>query len=147
MLVKFYQTKSENKVLNKVLTNESDKNCQLIYPLNLIRPQLKLSAVTIDNYSIYNYVSFTFGGKTRYYYVTNFELQNDVLYVTLLEDSLMSWKEDILNSKAHILRNANTYNVYLHDNMIVNTNKVNRTYKKIGNGFTTKNTYVLTIGG
>lgn len=69
------------------------------------------------------------------------------MYITLNEDYLATWKDDILNSVGHVVRSSTNYNPYLPDGMITNTNKVDRQYRKVGNGFALENTYILTVGG
>ncbi|MCQ2740258.1 MAG: hypothetical protein MJ237_08560 [bacterium] len=145
MNITFYKTKSESERLTKTLENAITKTCELIFPFSIESPEIKLTA---DYNFDYNYASFSYAGKTYYFYISNPpRIENKVMYITLNEDYLATWKDDILNSVGHVVRSSTNYNPYLPDGMITNTNKVDRQYRKVGNGFTLENTYILTVGG
>ncbi|MDO5331550.1 MAG: hypothetical protein Q4E99_02615 [Bacillota bacterium] len=146
MNINFYKTKSPNNYCNKVLTDLVTINGSLIYPMDVCQPQLKVKASAINNYMHYNYCSFSFGGKTRYYYVQKQMLENEVLYLDLVEDTLMTYRADLLNSYAHITR-SNQGNKYLPDDMCLQTNLTNWQSRKIGRLAESGSFYVLVKGG
>ena len=95
MTVIFYNTNSDPRVINKVLTN--NKSVGSVYlkdGTDVLRPSLKLKNVNHKNYN-YCYIQ----DFDRYYFIRNWSKQFGGTTVIDCEvDVLMSFKSDILNS-------------------------------------------------
>ena len=59
----------------------------------------------------------------------------------------MTYKDDIKNSKARIVRSASNFDEYIIDDMIINESRTRTYQRKIGAGFTKANKYLMLIGG
>lgn len=143
MNVIFAKVTDEKNQIVKTLRNQTTKVCVLKDNCSVVNPVLTLaydSNILTKNYC---YIA-EFG---RYYYITDITFANKTLIVSLHCDVLMSYRDDILSSVGHITRTTNRSNKYLPDSFITNTAQVDRQYRKLGTGFTTANTYVLTIAG
>ena len=62
-------------------------------------------------------------------------------------DVLMTYKNNIKNSKARIVRSASNYDEYIIDDMIINESRTRTYQRKIGAGFSKANKYLMLIGG
>lgn len=147
MQIKCYKCKSKQNDINKVLTDEKIITARLIYPLSIETPSLKLDASGVDNFNQYNYFSLVYGGVTYYYYKSNAIIESNIITLSLTEDVLMTRKADLLASKAHIIRSSSHYNRMIPDSLIINTSKINRDYRKLGDAFDIINQFILTVGG
>lgn len=98
MQVVFYRNSSEDRHVNKKLTNVDTFDVELKDSCSVQNPVLLLSKYSNSNYC---YIS-DFG---RYYYIDDItQIRKNLWQYTLRCDVLMSLKNDILNSKAIIER-------------------------------------------
>lgn len=108
MIIKLYNTNSDNNKLNKVLTNEIIIDIKLKNDTDIIRPTIFLYSETLIN-SNYCYIP----EFNRYYYVNSITTNSNKVFKLELEvDVLMSFKNDILNSYAYVIQQTNYNNYY-----------------------------------
>ena len=142
MQITFYKTNSEKNRINKSLESPLSIEGNLQDETSLVTPTITVAlntAITLCNYC---YIP----AFNRYYYIEDISVTNKMLIINLKCDVLMSFKNDILNSTAIITR-TNRGNKYISDNLIQQTSKFKRQVKKIGNGFTRNEMFIIQIGG
>lgn len=142
MNINFYRINEEKNKINKILTSPITITGKLIDKISIVNPIIEISLNT--NISLTNYCYIE--AFNRYYFITDITVNDKTMIMSLHCDVLMSFKNDILTSKATIVRTY-TGNKYLKDNRIVQTSKINRQVKKIGTGFTTNEKFIVQIGG
>ena len=142
MNINFYSITEEKRKINKILNTPITLTGNLTSDTSLVNPIIEIGFNS--NISVCNYVYIE--AFRRYYFIKDIQLKEKTMVISLHCDVLMSFKTDILNSKATIVR-SNKGNKYLPDNMIKQTSKINRQVKKIGNGFTKNEKYIIQIGG
>lgn len=143
MQIKLYNTSSEKNRLNKVLTGEVNVTGYLSEDTDVLSPAITVGYNTSLLSKNYCYIA-DFG---RYYFITGFTVTNEELILFLHVDVLMSYKDDIKNSKARIVRSASNFDEYIIDDMIINESRTRTYQRKIGAGFTKANKYLMLIGG
>lgn len=108
MIIKLYNTNSDNNKLNKVLTNEIIIDIKLKNDTDIIQPTIFLYSETLIN-SNYCYIP----EFNRYYYINSITTNSNKVFKLELEvDVLMSFKNDILNSYAYVIQQTNYNNYY-----------------------------------
>ena len=110
MIVTFYKTKDPVEVLNKTLTDSSERTGNLIDPCDVLNPVITFNF----NPVAYNYAYIQVFG--RYYYADKPTVLNGGIWqVSFHVDPLMSWKTDIRKSPCIAAKSNSTYNLYLND--------------------------------
>lgn len=143
MQIKLYTTKSERNRLTKVLNNEVtltgnlERACDIVNPIIVLEYDATLATK--------NYVYIADYG--RYYFISNIVFDDETMIIYMHCDVLMSFRADILASIARVIRSASNYDVMIVDNMIINKANTRTYQRKIGNGFTRANKYLVLIGG
>lgn len=106
MELKLYNTKDENNVINKKLELITTKEIHLKARDNILNPILLLS--NNFDYTEVNYASMI----DRFYFVDVENYQNDKMIVlSLQEDVLETYKDNILNSDFDIIEKSTLNNV------------------------------------
>lgn len=111
MIVTFYNYSDKFNNLNKELNNATDKEILLKDVTDVINPIITLN---FDSTFDFNYCYIP--KLKRYYFINSITIiRNNVIKLELKIDVLMSYKQQILNSKANILETdnklyANSYN-------------------------------------
>lgn len=142
--VKLYKTSTPNNYITKTLSNEISLDCVYKDTVSVIKPTLVINTST--NLATYNYAYIS--DNNRYYYITNIKhVKNNIYELDLKVDVLFSHKTEILNNNAVIERQANSYNLYLNDDIFKVYNKVNLVTKNFSSGFTRNGSYLLTVIG
>lgn len=130
MNVIFYQNKSANNVVDKVLTNKTTFEGIIFHDmdsLDVTAPKIKMSGLSdITTLSQFNY--FYIPKFTRYYYINRLYTENGIICVEGRCDVLRSFKKDILASDQYISRQQKaptlySFSKYLPDNMLPITSK------------------------
>ena len=118
----------KNKI-NKTMSDATTYNCKvkkhiqtspmggaaMMEGINIITPQLVLQGGDEILSKNYAYIP----NFNRYYFVHDIELSPNGMYtVSLVEDVLMSFKEDILNCEVMLARSADFCNYYLKDDRL-----------------------------
>ena len=108
MLMKMYDTKSSNNVINKVLENEHEFDIKFKDKTDIVNPVVILSSKTLI-LSNYAYIP----DFNRYYFVDKIELfPNSIYHITLRCDVLESFKDEILASSGFINQQTKNVNKY-----------------------------------
>lgn len=111
MIVKFYNTNSSNNTINKILTDETTYNVKFKSVADFLSPTIELKSETIFNYN-YCYIE----DFKRYYFVENIEIKPNKIYtIDLNVDVLESFKNDILNCYATVIKSNNGNNYLSRD--------------------------------
>lgn len=143
MQINLYTTKSERNKLTKTLNNEVtltgnlERACDIVNPIIVLEYDATLATK--------NYVYIADYG--RYYFISNIVFDDETMIIYLHCDVLMSFRADILASIARVIRSSSNYDVMIVDNMIINKANTRTYQRKIGNGFTRANKYLVLIGG
>lgn len=144
MLMKMYDTKSSNNVINKVLENEHEFDIKFKDKTDIVNPVVILSSPTLI-LSNYAYIP----DFNRYYFVDKIELfPNSIYHITLRCDVLESFKAEILASSGFINQQTNNVNKYYNSNYQSEVRKEVDLYKSTVTIPTdVKETILVTIGG
>lgn len=105
-----YNNVSDNREINKNITEISTIDLTLYLDTNVLNPVFKVK--TFNNNGNYLYVP----SLNRYYYINNYTLSNQCVYLHCSVDVLMSYKNTILNHEYLIKRNE-----FLRDNKLTDT--------------------------
>lgn len=144
MLMKMYDTKSSNNVINKVLENEHEFDIKFKDKTDIVNPVVILSSPTLilSNYAF-------IPDFNRYYFVDKIELfPNSIYHITLRCDVLESFKAEILASSGFINQQTNNVNKYYNSNYQSEVRKEVDLYKSTVTIPTdVKETILVTIGG
>ena len=107
-----YNTKDDNRKLNKTLTEIKLITVRLKDDTDIMHPVIELDGANLPPTANYCYIA-AFG---RYYYINQQDIKiGRDLVLTLSVDVLMSWKSQILNSTVIAERTSNKYNKYIPD--------------------------------
>lgn len=144
MLMKMYDTKSSNNMINKVLENEHEFDIKFKNKTDIVNPVVILSSKTLI-LSNYAYIP----DFNRYYFVDKIELfPNSIYHVTLRCDVLESFKDDILASSGFINQQSQNVNKYYNSNYQSEVRKEVDLYKSnVTIPIDVKSTILVTIGG
>lgn len=108
MLCKFYKTTSPKNAINKVLTDEVEKDLFLKDDVNILRPDFNITI--FDGIFTYNYAYVP--DFSRYYFIDDIVILTvKIVQVRLKVDVLETWKSDILTANCHITKDNNS-NMY-----------------------------------
>lgn len=145
MQINLYSCSDDRRVLNKALSNQKTVNVNILDEKDADNPVYKLGY--FDNFLSYNYA---YVPKFNTYYFVRPSVKTGQEIVLYLEaDAIMSIKDDIKNSTAHIIRSTKG-NVYIPDSMATKTNRTTVQARLIGNvdgGSTNTDHYILIKGG
>ena len=112
MNIILYNTKDDNRKLNKTLTEIKSITVRLKDDTDIMHPVIELDGANLPPTANYCYIA-VFG---RYYYINQQDIKiGRDLVLTLSVDVLMSWKSLILNSTVIAERTSNKYNKYIPD--------------------------------
>lgn len=142
MLIKFYNTKSSNNTINKVLTDETEYNIRFKDMTDMLFPVIQLQS---EDLIMFNYAFIP--NFKRYYFVQKIELFPNGIYVIILKgDVLESFKDEILDCEGYVTKQANI-NQYYNADYASETRKEVDIYKS-DKTLTDENSVVITtIGG
>lgn len=103
--------------ITKTVTYVKEADCKVVDGLNVIRPELILSATEVFDENI-NYVSF----NNRSYFVSNIlHVNNKITKIVLEEDVLSTWY-DRVTINGIINKSTTNYNMLLNQNTTLQTN-------------------------
>ena len=117
MKAKFYYNKSDKRYLNKTIevkydgTDHSGIDIQMLEPSSVIRPSIKISSGLIGQGVNYVYIQ----ELERYYYITDWIMENGYIRLDLDVDVLMSFKNAIKEQNVIVSRQEKNYNLYQTD--------------------------------
>lgn len=134
--IDMYKNKSDNNVLDKVLTDKCTINGLSRVEVDLLAPVIDISGVNVNEFN-YCYVQ----ELQRYYYITKTTLNpNGIARLSLRVDVLKTYADDIRASSGLITKQAD-YNPYYGDyNVEAKTQQVRHDFQ---NAFTSQGEYIL----
>lgn len=135
----YYNQSQENK-LNKVLTNKGTRTILFLNSVNFLRPTITVKTLPADT----NYCYIESLG--RYYFIEDVRnLKNELFELSLKCDVLMTYKNDIEQSKAIITESTNEINANNVDYIAEKNIDVNEI--DLDNPFTDTSDVLITIVG
>ena len=134
-----YDNTSDSREINKNLTELSTINITLYLNTNVVEPVFKVK--NYINNANYVYVP----DLHRYYYINNYTLSNQCVYLHCSVDVLMSYKTYILNSTCLISRAENDYNDNIVDTLAPITENIVYTVKNFGENIKTTENFILGV--
>lgn len=134
-----YNNVSDNREINKNITEISTIDLTLYLDTNVLNPVFKVK--TFNNNGNYLYVPVL----NRYYYINNYTLSNQCVYLHCSVDVLMSYKTDILNSTCLISRAENDYNDNIIDTLAPMTGNTVYTVKNFGENIKTTEHFIIGV--
>lgn len=148
MTVKFYNTASDPRVLNKYLTDETTlNNVQITDVTSVDSPTLKLDLSANSLNRNYCYIQ-EFG---RYYYLGDAQVINgNHLEIDCKCDVLMSFKPAILAAEVIAERSSSSYDNYMVDPVVSDSGRmevITRKGAEIFNTANATNNYLILLGG
>ena len=115
MNVTFYKNNSDKRVITKTLTGATTASGVSLYDsTSVTAPVLKMSGGASKIVS-FNYVYIP--DFERYYYITDFTVENGYILISCKVDVLMSYASDIKNCTCITKRQEKQFNFYLNDEM------------------------------
>lgn len=106
-----YVNSSDERYVNKRLSNIGEYTIVFKSDENSIRPTLKISDSNIPETANYVYLS----ELNRYFYIRNKRYSKQCIYLECELDPLMSFRSQLGSMEAIISRNERLYNLYLND--------------------------------
>lgn len=106
-----YVNSSDERYVNKRLSNIGEYTIVFKSDENSIRPTLKISDSNIPETANYVYLS----ELNRYFYIRNKRYSKQCIYLECELDPLMSFRSQLGSMEAIISRNERLYNLYLSD--------------------------------
>lgn len=135
----YYNQSQENK-LNKVLTDKGTRTILFLNGVDFLRPIITVKTLPSDT----NYCYIESLG--RYYFIEEIRnLKNELFELSLKCDVLMTYKNDIEQSKAIIIESTNEINVNNVDYIAEKNTHVNEI--ELENPFTESSDVLITIVG
>lgn len=143
MTIDFYKMNDFRNKINKTLTDKYTVNNVYFKSANvdILKPFLRLN----DDFSMYNYCYIH--ELNRYYFIDDVIIENNgIRNYKLSIDVLMSYKNQIMNNKTHIIESENVLNA---DNVNYNekNNEVIETFNFPNNPFTETTDVLITVRG
>lgn len=145
MNVTFYKNNSDKRVITKTLTGATTATGVSLYDsTSVTNPVLKMSggASKIANFN-YVYIS-DFG---RYYYITDFTVENGYILISCKVDVLMSYANDIKACDCIAKRQEKKFNFYLNDERFLTYQYQNQFIHKFTSPFTKTSQFILVTQG
>lgn len=134
-----YNNKSDNRELNKNITEVSTIDVSLYLDTNVLSPVFKVK--NFNNNSNYIYVP----NLDRYYYINNYTLSNQCVYLHCSVDVLMTYKKDILNTTCLVSRSEYDYNDNIIDTLVPITENNVYTVKKFGENVKSTEHFIIGV--
>lgn len=114
MVITFYRVNDDYRTLEKTLgTPLGTASGQLHKRTNNLKLDIKVPSTFHNIITQSNYVMLDLFQK--YYYLENYDIENDCVIINLNEDVRMSWATQIKSINTTISRNSQEYNGYLKD--------------------------------
>lgn len=145
MNIKFYYNASDNRCINKTISDEFSVSGTMRDATSIINP---IISVKNDGVLRYNYAYIP--EFQRYYYITNVEsVRNGMWSLHLQVDPLMSFKADILALKVVVSKQSLKSNgdEYIDDGSLVADNLTFKSIYNFANGFNNAGEYILITAG
>lgn len=141
MQIKFYRTLSDKDHLTKDLQNELIINGTLKDSCDILNPVIEFE----NNAELFSKNYCIIPDFGRNYFITGMELINKRLIVSLHVDVLATYKNDILSSRANIVRSSKG-DKYIKDNRAIQTERIGWSSQDLGAAFNAGSAYILIKG-
>lgn len=144
MTIHWYkQTQPKNR-LYRTLTGHLESTGHLIEGCNVINPIIKMSYNAYQVNINYAYIP-DFG---RYYFITDYKIEGDTIYIFMHVDVLQTYKQIILKSDCIAERSSSNFSIGLTDEFIKAENGYRYNVSKFPYTFGGANScYILTVTG
>jgi hypothetical protein len=145
MQIKLYYNSSDNRCINKNITNEFSITGTLRASTSIVNPEITVTSLVPLRYN-YCYIP----SLKRYYYINNVISVKNGLWKLIMEvDPLMSFKNDILALKVVVSKQSSSSNgdEYIDDGSLVTDNLMFKTIYNFANGFNNQGEYILITAG
>lgn len=120
MNVQLYNVSDDPRVVNKSLGSAVSLTCSLVYPSDLLRPTIKISASSWDPHLNYMFIS----DFDRYYFITEVTYENGgAVTIQGKVDALQTYGTQILSLPVNIIRQEGGYLSNIIDNQVCVTPK------------------------
>lgn len=114
MTIHWYKNTVPKNRLYRNLTGHLESSGHLVEGCNVINPVIKMSYNAYQVNINYAYIP-DFG---RYYFITDYKIEGDTIYIYMHVDVLYTYRDIILKSQCIAGRSSSHYDVNLPDNMI-----------------------------
>lgn len=145
MNVIFYKNNSDKRVISKSLTGQTTVTGVSLYDsTSVTNPVLKMSsgASKIANF---NYVYIADFG--RYYYISDFTVENGYVLISCKVDVLMSYATEIKACDCIAKRSESAYNFYLNDERFMTYQYDKQFLHKFNSPFSKLSNFILVTQG
>lgn len=140
MICTFYNTNDNINKINKTLTGSEQTTCDIINMTNIINPSIIVDSRYINK----NYVYIN--DLSRYYFVKNITISNNMIIMQLEIDTLYTYRNEILNSTQYISRCEDYHFTETKDNLLQVTERKVITTKKVSDNIINRTLkYILTV--
>lgn len=134
-----YNNTSDIREFNRILTELSTINITLYLDTNIANPVFKVK--NYNNNANYMYVP----DLHRYYYINNYTLSNQCVYLHCSVDVLATYKTEILNNECFISRSENDYNDIIIDTLAPITENTVYTVKNFGENVKSTEHFIIGV--
>lgn len=134
-----YNNVSDSREINKNLIEVTTINITLYLDTNVTNPVFKLK--NFINNANYMYVPVLH----RYYYINNYIISNQCVYLYCSVDVLATYKTEILNSECLISRSETDYNDNIVDTLAPITENTVYTVKNFGENIKTTEHFIIGV--
>lgn len=141
MQIKFYRTLSDKDHLTKDLQSELIINGTLKDSCDILNPVIEFE----NNAELFSKNYCIIPDFGRNYYITGMEIINKRLIVSLHVDVLATYRNDILSSRANIVRSSKG-DKYIKDNRAIQTERIGWSSIDLGAAFNAGSAYILIKG-
>ena len=144
MVVNFMQNTSPEIQVNKTVSTPKPIDCALKGNCSILKPVLIIQGELITSYNYFQIPDF----GNRYYFIDSIiTLNENTLEIKGRIDVLMSFKDDILNSKGIIERNEKEFIKYITDSKYTVLNYERIQTKQFPNSFPNNGEFILVVAG
>lgn len=144
MELTLYRTSSPKNQVNKALSTVATVTGEPHENISDTEFSLIFSTSQLSDIKNANYCRVPETGK--YYYIQNYEIENQTVIVHFSEDVLMSFKTQLLAQTCTISRNENLSNAYLIDNGYQLLGYKNIVAKKFAHSLDSDTIILMTVG-
>lgn len=146
MNIKLYNTVSPRNKLNKTLNLVADITGESNIPTGEHNPNFIVSKGHLIGVQGSNYLFCT--DTEKYYYIEDYEIENQTVRIKCKIDVLMTYKTQILSNTCTVAKNenGNLSDSYLYDENYKIDAYSNIVTKEFPNGFTDESLILLTTG-
>lgn len=144
MTIHWYKNTVPKNRLFRNLTGHLESTGHLVEGCDVLNPIIKMSYNAYQVNINYAYIP-DFG---RYYFITDYKIEGDVIYIYMHVDVIYTYRDIIMRSQAIAIRSSSHGNLYLHDDFIqaeqgyrYNISRLNYNFASVGG------TYLLFISG